>query len=297
MLCVFAIPYGLGAGSVDAALNNYAALYFKSRHMSWLHCMWGVGATIGPFIMGYALTGGSWSAGYRIIGVFQVVLTAVLVASLPLWKTAAPKEAPKRTEKALSLREIVKIPGTKAMMLCFFSYSAVEQSAGLWAASYLALYRGVDAETAASLAGLFFLGITLGRAVCGFIAMKLNDRQMTYMGLSIIALGILLLLMPFEGAASVVGFVFIGLGCAPVYPCMIHSAPALFGVERSQAIIGVQMACGSIGCLVLGPVFGLIARHISVALLPAYLALFALILAAAYVILIRKRANEINNNL
>ncbi len=288
-LCLWAVPYGLGAGSVDAALNNYAALHFKSSHMSWLHCMWGIGATAGPYVMGFALTGGlGWGAGYRIIGAFQVLLAAIIIAALPLWKKSAPAPAAERRKSALTIREILKIKGSKAMMLCFFSYSAVEQGTGLWVASYLSLERGIDAEVAASLAGMFFLGITLGRAVCGFISMRLSDKQLTICGFAVIAAGIALMAQPFWGALSVAGLVLIGLGCAPVYPCMIHVAPALFGADKSQAIIGVQMASGSVGCLVLGPLFGLIASHISVALLPAYVGLFLVILAAAYLSLYRK---------
>ena len=246
-LCLWAIPYGLGAGSVDTALNNYVALHFASRHMSWLHCMWGIGASVGPYIMGAALTrGAGWQMGYRIISGMQVVLTIMIVLSLPLWKaktTADAGEQEAAPAKALTLKQIFCIPGVKEVLACFFCYCAVEQTAGLWASSYLTLHKGVLPETAASFASMFFIGITAGRAISGFVTMKLNDTQMVRLGQGLIGCGVIILFLPLGATASLVGFVVIGLGCAPIYPCIIHSTPAHFGADRSQAIIGVQMAC------------------------------------------------------
>ena len=296
-LCLWAIPYGLGAGSVDASLNNYVALHYKSRHMSWLHCMWGVGATAGPYVMGYALTGGqSWNAGYRYIAVLQIVLTAILLLSLPLWKER--KEAGDTISdgdviagKVLSLKEIIGIPGAKEVMLCFFCYCALEQTAGLWASSYLTLYKGVAAETAASYASMFFIGITIGRALSGFITMKLNDVQMIRLGQGIIAVGFIAMLLPFNETLSLIGLILIGLGCAPVYPCIIHSTPAHFGADKSQAIIGVQMASAYLGTCVMPPLFGLIANHLNVALLPVYLFLILILMIIMHELLTRKTAS------
>lgn len=272
ILCIWAVPYGLGAGSVDASLNNYVALHYASKHMSWLHCMWGVGATIGPYIMGAALTGGaSWNTGYRIISVMQVVLTAIIVFSLPKWKGRSVSTEEHTESKTLSLKEILAIPGAKAIMICFFCYCAVEQTTMLWASSYLNLAKGVAAQTAASFAGMFCIGITIGRGINGFIAMKLKDSQMIRMGQAIIFLGIVVMMLPFGDIFSLLGFSLIGLGCAPVYPCIIHSTPEHFGAERSQAMIGVQMASAYVGTCLMPPLFGLIANHISIHLLPAYL--------------------------
>ena len=297
-LCLWAIPYGLGAGSVDASLNNYVALHYESRHMSWLHCMWGVGATLGPYIMGYALTGGqSWNAGYRYIGIIQVFLTAILLLSLPLWlkrtavnggETDADTSVDKKSGKALSLREIFSIPGAKEVMLCFFCYCALEQTTGLWASSYLNIYRGISPETAARYAALFYIGITIGRAISGFITMKLNDKQMIRMGQVIITIGLVMMLLPFSQNLSRFGLIVIGLGCAPIYPCIIHSTPAHFGADKSQAIIGVQMACAYIGTCLMPPVFGLIANYISVALLPVFLFVFLILMVAMHERLNRK---------
>ena len=228
MLCLWAIPYGLGAGSVDAALNNYVALHYESRHMSWLHCMWGIGAAGGPVIMGWALAGSTWQNGYRTVSVLQFVLTALLLFSLPLWQTPADAGAGEEfTPEHRTISELLKVPGVPEVMLCFAFYSGVEGIAGMWAASYCTLTRGLDAMTAASWASLFYVGITVGRFFSGFLTMKFNDQQMIRLGQTLIAVGIALLLLP-GSAALPVGLVVIGLGCAPIYPCIIHETPANF---------------------------------------------------------------------
>ena len=288
MLCLWAIPYGLGAGGVDAALNNYVALHYASRHMSWLHCMWGVGATVGPAIMGAMLAAGhSWNAGYRSIGLIQLVLTAILFLSLPLWRAADGGAAESGRGGALSLREIVSLRGVKAVMLCFFCYCAVEQTVGLWASSYLVTARGVDPVTAAKCGSLFFLGITAGRAVSGFLTFKLGDREMVRLGFGIIALGILLVLLPVGNGAALAGLILIGLGCAPVYPSLIHSTPAHFGAERSQAIIGVQMASAYTGTSLMPPLFGALTAHTSIRFFPLYLLVLLVLMILSHERLVR----------
>lgn len=288
LLCLWAIPYGLGAGSVDASLNNYVALHYESRHMSWLHCFWGVGATLGPYIMGFALTGGQgWQQGYRYIGILQIFLTAVLFLSLPMWKgRPQSSDSVGAAGKPLSLPEIFSIPGAKAVMVCFFCYCGLEQTAGLWASSYLALYRDIPAETAAGFAGMYFIGITAGRAISGFLTMKLSDAQMIRLGMGLIGTGIAVMLLPLGTYTSLAGLILIGLGSAPVYPCIIHSTPAHFGAERSQAIIGVQMASAYLGTCLMPPLFGLIANHISVSLFPFYLLAILVLMAAMHTLLL-----------
>lgn len=273
MLCLWAVPYGLGAGSVDAALNDYVAVHYESRHMSWLHCMWGIGASAGPYIMGQVLAGGgSWNGGYRLIGFLQIGLTAILIFSLPLWKGHSQEKKEKEViRKPLSLPEIFRIPGTKEVMLCFFCYCALEQTTGLWAASYLTLYKGLSAETAAGYASVFFLGITFGRALSGFITIKLNDTQMVKLGMGIAAAGVLAMLLPGTSFFSIGGLILIGLGCAPIYPSMLHATPSRFGAERSQAIFGVQMASAYVGTCVMPPFFGALTEVLSAAFLPVYL--------------------------
>lgn len=284
-LCLWAIPYGLGAGCVDASLNNYVALHYASRHMSWLHCMWGLGASVGPYIMGYALTNsGSWNMGYRYISILQIVLTAILLFSLPLWtrKTDAPDSDDSSSasgKKPLSLAQIVRIPGAKEVMTAFFCYCALEQTTGLWASSYLVLHWGVSAETAASFASLFYIGITVGRALGGFLTLKLDDTQMIRLGQGIVLLGVVLMLLPFTKRIAMLGLILVGLGCAPIYPSIIHSTPKHFGADKSQAMIGVQMASAYVGTCLMPPVFGFLANHLGVAYLPFFL---LLILAAMF---------------
>lgn len=326
-LCIWAIPYGLGAGCVDASLNNYVALHYASRHMSWLHCMWGVGASLGPYIMGFALSNGqSWNMGYRYIGILQIVLTAVLLFSLPLWKgrgtggqnaveqdtgqgnrqnvgqsgrqniadtgseegmdagqnpagtdfgevTERRENTGSGQDKALTLRQIFRIPGAKEVMLTFFCYCAVEQTAGLWASSYLVLHWGISSETAANFASMFYIGITVGRALGGFLTLKLNDKQMIRLGQGVVLFGIALLLLPIGKGTALFGLIAVGLGCAPIYPSIIHSTPDHFGADKSQAVIGVQMAAAYVGTCIMPPIFGLIANHISIVLFPMYLLL------------------------
>ena len=282
MLCFWAIPYGLGAGGVDASLNNYVAVHYESKHMSWLHCMWGIGATAGPYIMGAVLSGGGvWNTGYRIVGLVQLVLVVILFLSLPIWKRgqSAQEEAP---HQALTLRQVLAIPGAKEIMITFFCYCALEQTAGLWSASYLVLDRGIDPETAASYASMFYLGITLGRFINGFIAMRLSDNAMIRMGFGIIGLGVALLFLPLGNLCALLGLVTVGLGCAPVYPCIIHSTPENFGIENSQALVGVQMASAYVGISLMPPLFGLLSEQVGLWLLPWYLLGILALMAGMY---------------
>ena len=268
MLCLWAIPYGLGAGSVDAALNNYVALHYESRHMSWLHCMWGIGAAGGPVIMGWALAGSTWQSGYRIISILQIVLTAVLLFSLPLWQTPVNAGAGEDfTPEHRTFPQLMKVSGVPEVMCCFALYNGLEAVAGMWAASYCTLVRGLDATTAASWASLFYLGITVGRFFSGFLTMKFNDQQMIRLGQTLIAVGIALLLLP-GSAVLPVGLVVIGLGCAPIYPCIIHETPANFGKNLSMAMTGIQMAAAYVGVTLLSPFFGVLAQNITMQLYP-----------------------------
>lgn len=281
LLCLWAVPYGIGAGAVDAALNNYVALHYASRHMSWLHCFWGVGAAASPYIMGYSLTRGfGWNNGYYTVAIIQIVLTAILFVSLPLWKKKVDIDGKStNTNKALRLPEIMKIRGVKLVLITFFAYCALESTTGLWASSYLVEFRGIDTETAAKFASLFYLGITLGRFISGFIADRIGDKLLIRYGLVIIFMGIILVGLPIGSTImTLLGLVIIGLGCAPVYPSVIHATPANFGVNNSQAIIGVQMASAYIGTTLMPPIFGFLADNISIGLYPLYLIIFAVLM-------------------
>ncbi|HIY58204.1 MAG TPA: MFS transporter [Candidatus Tetragenococcus pullicola] len=278
-LLFWAIPYGLGAGAVDAALNNYVALHYASRHMSWLHCFWGVGAAISPYIMSHFLMQtNSWQSGYRAVGVIQLILTIVLFVTLPLWKKQKHgKEVSQQNTQQLRLSDVLQLPNISFLLIAFFSYQAVEQTTGLWASSFLVQAKNIDPDIAARFASFFFLGITLGRFISGFIADYLGDKQMIRLGIAILMVGILMLMIPgVTTTIALAGLITIGLGCAPIYPSIIHATPANFGAENSQAVIGIQMAAAYIGTTFMPPLFGLLARYFSISLYPFYLLFFTL---------------------
>ena len=291
MLCFLAIPYGLGAGAIDAALNNYVALHFASRHMSWLHCFWGIGAAVGPYVMGVAMSlGKGWRGGYLAISVIQLVLTIVLFAALPLWKINQEKNEESITEKKepKKLKEIFKIKGVAFVLIAFFCYCAVEQTTGLRASSYFVINRGLSNHTAASFVGLFYIGITGGRFLSGFIADKFGDKKMIRLGICGILIGVVFLLIPANQLFSsykmlkeifpLIGLGFVGFGCAPIYPSVIHATPDNFGKENSQAIIGIQMAFAYMGVIIMPALFGIISQYITIALFPIYIMLITLVM-------------------
>ena len=276
-MCLWAIPYGLGAGAIDAALNNYVALYYNSRHMSWLHCFWGVGTIISPYIMSYALTHTVWANGYRMVSYLQFSIVTVLLLTIPLWKiNKGNKEIEENTE-VLGLKGALKIKGVPYLLTGFFAYCAAEATTMLWASSYLEGTRGVSKDKAAALGALFFIGITVGRFLAGFITDKLGDNRSIRIGTAIALFGVICTAIPVE-IVTMMGFIIIGFGCAPVYPCIIHSTPANFGAENSQGIIGIQMASAYVGSTFMPPFFGLIANYVDLKLMPLYLAFFLILL-------------------
>ncbi|MEF9969946.1 MAG: MFS transporter [Ruthenibacterium sp.] len=292
-LLFWAIPYGLGAGSVDAALNNFVALHYKARHMSWLHCFWGLGASIGPYIMGFCLTRNlGWNSGFRVIFLLQIVLTAALIFSLPLWKksTAAADDAA-APAKILRMNELLRLAGAKPTLLAFFCYCAIETTAGLWGSTYLVLAHGMTADAAAQWLALFYVGITVGRFLSGFVTLKINDCNLVRLGQGIGFVGIFLLFLPLSPTVLGAGFVLLGMGCAPIFPSLLHATPLHFGKDVSQSIMGMQMACAYIGNTFAPPVVGLIIEHISINLYP-----FLLLALLFLMILMTERLNQTQKN-
>ena len=267
ILCLWAIPYGLGAGAVDAALNNFVALHYKAKHMSWLHCFWGIGATLGPYIMGFCLTSGMrWHSGYSIVFIIQIVLTGLLIFSLPVWKKVNGTIKEQEETPSLTMKEVIQIPGARQALIAFFAYGALESVTGLWGSSYMVMERGMSVEVAAKGISLFYLGITMGRFLSGFITMKLSDEKMVRLGQCIALIGIGLLII-FQGNKILyLAFILIGTGCAPIYPSLIHATPNHFGKDLSQAIIGMQMACAYTGSTFVPPLVGFMAEHLSMKL-------------------------------
>lgn len=278
MLILFSVPYGLGAGAIDAALNNYIALHYSARHMSWLHCFWGVGAIVSPFIMSYALTSSTWNDGCRIVGYIQLGIAALLLVTLPVWKINS-KKTDVVEQKNIGLLGALKIKGVPFILIGFFAYCAAEATAMQWASTYFVEVKHISEAQAAQFASLFYIGITAGRFLSGFVSAKIGDRRMIVIGASVLTLGIILLVIPVTAAElSLAGFVIIGLGCAPIYPSIIHSTPANFGAENSGAIIGIQMASAYVGSTFIPPLFGLIGNATDFAILPLYLIVFVVLM-------------------
>lgn len=269
-LLLMAVPLGLGAGAVDAGLNNYMALHCEAKHMSWLHCFWGVGTIIGPMILSTVLrVGGSWATGYRAVGLIQCAVSALLFATLGMWKRGNIQQE-EYGAKALSVWEVLSLPGAKAGMVTFLCYCAVESTLGLWGATYISQVRGVDEATAASFGAMFYIGITVGRAISGFMAMKLLPKQMVRVGQALLALGCIFMMIPAGSTLSGIGLVVCGLGCAPIYPNIIQDTPVNYGTENSQAAIGVQMAFAYVGSTFLPSIFGALAGVDGYGLLPYF---------------------------
>lgn len=273
MLIAFAIPYGLGAGAIDAALNNYVALHYSSKSMSWLHCFWGVGTIVSPFVMSYALTYSVWNTGYRIVGFLQLGIALLLLLTLPVWKVN--KDTSVSSGKSIGLIKALKIKGVPFLLVGFFAYCAAEATTMNWASTYFSTVKNMPAEQAARLASLFYIGITVGRFLCGFITDKLGDKKMIELGTGVLLCGVVLLFIPTDYIiVSQIGFIIIGLGCAPVYPCIIHSTPSNFGEENSGAIIGIQMASAYVGSTFIPPLFGLLGGILGYKIMPIYILAF-----------------------
>lgn len=272
MLYLWVLPYGLGAGCVDACLNNYVATHYESRHMSWLHCMWGLGASTGPYVMGFVLSGGlQWNMGYVLIGIVQVVLSCAMFFTLPMWNRSGTESVEEET-KVLTIPQTMRISGVGLVMVQFFCYCAAEQTAGQWASSYMALHVGMAEEISAGLGSLYYIGITVGRFLSGFLTIRFSDKQMISAGAVVSVAGALLMLLPLGPYTAAVGILLAGLGSAPVYPCIVHSIPALFGADKSQAILGVVVASAYMGTCLMPTVFGVIADLFGMWLLPVVLA-------------------------
>ena len=270
-LCLLAIPLGLGAGCVDAALNNYVALHYKARHMNWLHCFWGVGAAVGPIIMAGQLTRGhGWHSGYLTVGLMQVVLVLVLLLSIPLWVRKSPTAADGQETK-IGFMALLRIRGLKQALVVFFCYCSVEATFGLWGASYLVFVRQFDPEDAARLVSVYYVGITVGRFVSGLLADRFTNKQLVYMGQGGILIGLLMLLLPLD-AAPLLGFLLVGLGCAPIFPSLLHETPRNFGEKHAQAIMGMQMASAYIGITLMPLLFGKLASYLNHSFLLGYIA-------------------------
>ena len=284
VMLFFAIPYGLGAGSVDAALNHYVAVHYSGRSMNWLHCMWGIGAALGPYILGFVLQRGeSWRSGYLVLSMIQATLTIILFLSLGLWGKEEKKEKTEEKKTPMSFRQILSITGAKECLVSFFLYCAIEQTLGLWSGSFMVYSLKIEAKLAASFVALFYFGITFGRFLAGILAAKWQDEALILGGCGILFLGLVLLFcsmvpsqevklfgMELRQLLVICALLLSGLGCAPIYPAIIHSTPRNFGAENTSALIGKQMAAAYIGSMSFPPFFGVLAKIFGTGLFPFF---------------------------
>lgn len=289
-ICLLAVPLGLGAGAVDSALNNFVANHYEAKHMNCLHCFWGIGATSGPFIMSfYLLKENGWRSGYATIGIIQSILVVCLLLSLPLWrKFEDSKEEEKKGSTSINVKTLLKLPGAKPTLIAFLCYCGIELTTGLWASSFLVFNSGLSAGLAAKWVSLYYLGITVGRFLAGFLSMKLNNKQMIRVGQLICLLGAVLLMIPFSNNFKLVGLILIGLGCAPIYPAMLHETPNKFGKDLSQETMGIQMATAYLGSTIVPPLFGMLSKFSGFGILPGFLLIFIVVM-----LLSTERANKI----
>lgn len=277
MLCLIALPYGLGGGCVDASLNNYVATHYKARHMNFLHCFWGIGTIISPLVMGaFIENGGVWTQGYRAIAIFQFILVAVLLFSVPLWKRESNDHQEEKSP--VSFRNLISMPGVKASLTAFFSYCALETTMGLWTSTYLSEIKGIDLAMATKCGMLFYIGIASGRFISGLISEKLGDVKLIGIGISVTILSLCALLIPGTGGPMLYSLIILaGMGCGPIFPSMVHHSPEISGPDGSQMLIGFQLAMASAGSITIPALFGIIVNRISIALMPCFSLIFALI--------------------
>ncbi|NYE07097.1 fucose permease [Bacillus niacini] len=285
-LFICAIPLGLGAGAVDTGINNYVASHYKAHHMSWLHCFWGVGATLGPVIMAQYISGQhSWRSGYLAIAGLQFVLVVILFFTLPLWSKVAGNnnvnktQEPENTNKADVVKQKpLQIKGVKLALLSFLFYCGAEATMGLWGSSFLVNVKDLSVDTAAKWVSLYYAGITIGRFITGFITLKIGNRTLIRMGQIIAIIGAALLFLPLPSMSSLIGFIMVGLGLAPIFPCMLHETPTRFGKEHSQTIMGYQMAVAYTGSTFLPPLLGFVAANSTIGIFPFVIVSFIVIM-------------------
>ena len=283
LLFAAAIPLGLGAGSIDAALNNYVSLHYEAKHMSWLHCFWGLGASIGPVILAVCIgRGAGWRGGYLVVVSIQGALALVLCLTQRLWRAHGESAVEDRAarQRMLTNAQTLRLPGMRAVLVTFFSYSAAESSMILWIASY-ARHLGATAEQASLASGLFFLGITLGRGLNGFLAIRFSSKQLIRAGTAVMLAGIAVMFLPLGYAGCLAAAGLIGLGCAPVYPCTIHETPRRFGEEASQAATGLQMACAYTGSTLMPPLMGVLSGALGLGVMPWWVLGLTLLMLAS----------------
>lgn len=285
-LCLFSIPLGIGAGAVDSALNNYVALHFSASHMNFLHCFYGVGVSVSPYIMSFALSGGSWHGGYRTAFIIQCVITAVIAFSRPLWKKSDKNSSEEEKSVTLSFAQMIKTPCVKSDLSLFASSCAIECTCGAWSSTFLVESKGFSADIAAKTVAMYFVGLTLGRFLSGVLSSKISSWNLIKSGLIIVFSAIIVLLLPLKSSFAALGLFLLGLGIGPVYPNIMHLTPKNFGKDVSQSIIGLQMAVAYTGITAVPPIFGFLAQKLGMKLFAPFMLVLFVILAISTLFLI-----------
>lgn len=299
MLFVFAVPYGLGAGAIDASVNHYVANHYSGSVMNFLHCFYGLGAVISPNIMAVALSRARWNEGYRWTAYIQIFILLICIISLPLWKKNETDRQEEK-EEAAGIREALKRPGVVLTLIAFFAYCSGEATCFLWTSSYFAgVKEGLSDRLIASFGSLIFGGLMLGRLISGFVSNRLGDRRLIRIGILVEVLGILLVMIPVESyIPAAIGFVVIGMGMGPVYPAIQHMAPTNFGEKYSASVIGLQMASAYVGSTLMPMVFGNLQQSIGIGIMPFYLLIFAVLnfwmLERTYAVLKNAKFTQVN---
>lgn len=297
-MCLCAIPLGLGAGAVDTALNNYVSIHYSARQMSFLHCFYGVGVTVSPYILSLVMSGElGWRGGYRIAVLIQAGIALLLFCTLPIWKKVHGAETQEEEEKVqvLSLKEIVRIPGVKVMWSLFICSCAIECSCGAWGSTFLVEHKGMAADKAAGMITFYYLGMTLGRFLSGVIAARLHSWQIIKIGQWVLGAAVVLLLLPTGGEVAGAALFFVGLGNGPMFPNFNYLTPENFGEELSPSVMGTQMAVSGVSCMATPMLCGVLGQVFGMGIFPVYMAVFfGLMLVAlwrANCVLIKKKAN------
>lgn len=291
-LVLIAIPLGLGAGAIDSGLNNYVALHYNAMQMNFLHCFYGVGVSVSPYVLSFALGGeAGWRGGYRWIALVQLVITLILILSLPLWrkhKQHRLEETLEEAPKTLSLKEQLKVKGLPVVWVLFFSAVAIEFCAGSWGSTFLVEHKHLAVDLAAKTVTFYYLGIAVGRFVAGLLSLKLKPNQLVLLGIVVTGAGLVVLALPFGPTVSAIGLFLCGFGISPIYPNLMHVTPMVFGRDVSQSVVGSQMAAGVLGGMIAPALFGQVAQHLHVGLFPYFLGLFFVLLALSYGLSVRR---------
>lgn len=286
VLCLLSVPLGLGAGCIDSGLNNYVALHYKASHMSFLHCFYGIGVTLSPYLMSLALAGGQWRRGYRFAFYIQLAITVVLLIAIPFWDGASRKdEFSEASVRTLKISEMLKMPSVRASSFVFFGSCALENVCGTWSSTYLVNTKGMTADTAALLVMLYYAGMAAGRFLSGVLACRMSCRRIIKIGQSVVLLAIIMLFLPLPREFSGAALFMIGIGNGPLFPNMVHLTPKNFGAEISQSVMGMQMAVAYLGIMSMPLLFGFIAGRLSSAAFPYFISAMYLILIVSGVML------------